>query len=302
MGCLAHPGTNVASVSVQEIVGQQFGQPVFGTSEGVLSLRISQFPPDTILEHQAKCLRDFVFKDPQASSLSSPAERFSAMADAPPAAFLVCCQVVTEVDANGVAAIGDSFLTVVQAPVASPSGLAAHACDIWPRLNTLAPVGWTPPAEDPLFLVGASLDPVSRRSSTMSKYSLSHEDHLKDMILSVDGLGLCEVGYVTMQAPASPTSVQLFKSSVADFQVWTLRLTLVMVVHLIRFQQGIKLQLFLLPFLLQRVIISRWVRSGQRISVRVIFLPRFARCQHSRMVRFRLLFNGLIRAHPFRFG
>jgi len=107
-----------------------------------------------------------------------------------PAPFLVCGQVLKEVDANGVASYGDPFITIAQALIASTCRIAITAGDIWPGLVTLAPIGWVPPPEDPLQFLGVSLDPRSCRSSTLSKYSLSLEDHLKDLLLKVRCLAM----------------------------------------------------------------------------------------------------------------
>ena len=220
-GSLAHDTTNLDSFSVKTHLERQFEQPVYtgneggGHTRGLESFRATQYVTATIMSSQVKETEQFVFKRDNAVSPFSAAERFRQLALAPPSAFLVCATVLKEVDANGAPLFGAPFLTVAQAPIAAPNGMAAMGSDVWPSSETLAPIGWAPP-EDPMLLIGTSFAPVTRRSTTVSSMSVSRSDNLADVMYTTEGATLCDVGWRVTTTPRSPDLGQFYLSDLAD--------------------------------------------------------------------------------------
>jgi hypothetical protein len=125
-------------------------------------------------------------------------------------ALLACIRVLCDVDDNGAPQCGSPFLTVLQSPVAAPLWRTVDPAKLWPDMETLAPVG-LPVTGYPVSFLLASVSLETRTAS-------SRAIHLSnDIIVAINGLEMCEMGWTVMSTPAAPDDRAFYSRSVSSF-------------------------------------------------------------------------------------
>ena len=128
-------------------------------SDGAMDGRIfneDNYPKPRVMESHLLEVQRYCFKGSASPVLMSAQERFKHMSLNPPYAMLACIQLVTEV-AGGEPVYGDSFLTVLGAPAASPLGEVTTFTETWPGLSELKPIGLElDDDDDPISFIGAT--------------------------------------------------------------------------------------------------------------------------------------------------
>jgi hypothetical protein len=105
-------------------------------------------------------------------------------------AFLACVAVAIKPEENGDPLYGETFLTVLAAPHAAPTGGAPLApTDVWPGLETLGPAGFKMDLNDEMYLLAASVQPNSRSSMVSSTW----DSYLEHLVYTTEGDEMCSV-------------------------------------------------------------------------------------------------------------
>jgi len=214
-GSLAHPDSTVPATAAAygAMLERQYAQPVFTAGRGLAHWASSAFTADSIQQASRGLMESFVFQGSTTASPSAKAERLRRLASAPVDAYLVCAQIVLGVEDSGVAQLGARFLTVLQAPTVPPLGEAASSAELWPNVSALSPKMWKPPAEDPLFLLAGSMSHATRNFSNATQLASVRGDYLDELVLTIHGDRLAEVGWIATAAPSTPEVEQYYLPS-----------------------------------------------------------------------------------------
>jgi hypothetical protein len=144
----------------------------------------------------------FTFKNAASPKIMEAEERFNQVFLNPPPAFLACVQLITGV-LDGELIMGAPFLTVLGAPVAGPRGELLRASEVWPGLSALQPIGLPLDEDADMSLLGASVQALTHTNTT-STVKTSMQSYLPDMVYTLEGKALCEIGFT--MTTTQPTS------------------------------------------------------------------------------------------------
>ena len=214
-GSYASSSTKMSGGTFEHHLSGQFAQP-----RGVPGCGLPgyydpvTYTSDRLLDKFGSEVQRFCFKDQEARILMSSEERLRLMAMNPPVAVLACIRLVTSIDETGEHAYGESFLTVLGAPLAAPGGDLLSTTDVWPGLSTLDPLG-LPIGDHKFHMLGASVQHTTRgTTSTTIKTTLP--SFLPHLVYSLDALPLCDVGFREIVNPLSKSTEAMKFSKATD--------------------------------------------------------------------------------------
>jgi hypothetical protein len=162
---------------------------------------------NSVLETHFFEAQHFTFKNPASPKIMEAKERFNQVFLNPPPAFLACVQLITGV-LDGELIMGAPFLTVLGALVAGPRRELLRASEVWPGLSALQPIGLPLDEDADMSLLGASVQALTRTNTT-STVKMSMQSYLPDMVYTLEGKALCEIGF-TMTTTQPTSGAALF--------------------------------------------------------------------------------------------
>lgn len=208
----SYANTTPPTLTTVDIVAQQYRQ-ISKHAHGLQDLSLATNTETSIRLEHLQGLKESMFGSPTSSTLVSPADRLKYWSDKSPAGFLVCGKIVRSVDASGQPIFGNPVIFAIAAPVFSPQGRAVDPTSLWSSGSKLAPLQVAIP-EDPICLVGASIDSESRRVNAKSMKG-KFADYLPHLLYCFDGLRMSGAGYVVSQhQPADAARYSVYLDSI----------------------------------------------------------------------------------------